>query len=97
MDVPSQIREDDMVFDVFLIYRTHLTVKSIADNIKNTPTFERSVLSGVLNIHFRHVKQATDLAGLRGTIAPMPGYRNVFLADRLEYFALQDCHRERIC
>lgn len=89
MDVPAQIAEDGCIVDAFLIERTHLKVKAIADHIKNTTMFERSVLSGVVNCHFRKVTEATDIAGLRGSSAPLPGFPGVLVADRLEAFTLQ--------
>ena len=89
IDMVEQIEVDGCVLDAFLIERTHVKVKAIADHIRNTSSFERSVLSGVLNCHFRTLAQATDIAGLRGNTAPLPGYPEVRVADRLEIFALQ--------
>ena len=92
MDMPSQIAQDGCVLDAFLIERTHLRVKEIAEHVKNTSLFEKSVLSGVINCHFRRVCQASDTAGLRGGIATLPGYPEVLVADRLEFFLLQVCN-----
>ena len=89
MDMPDQIAQDGCVLDAFLIERTHLKVKVIAENIRNTTCFEKSVLSGVLNCDFRRITEATDIAGLRGASAPLPGYPGVVVADRLEFFTLQ--------
>ena len=47
MDTPPQFLRDAVVLDAFVIERTHLAVKVLAEHIKNTRTFERSVLSGI--------------------------------------------------
>jgi hypothetical protein len=49
LDLPSQILRDGFVLDAFVIERSHLRVKRIADDVKNTSQFERSVLAGVVN------------------------------------------------
>ena len=87
--VPSQIRTDGIVFDAFLIERCHVLVKSIADNVKTQQHFERSVLAGVLNVQMRHAQHANDVTGLRGRSVLLPGFRDVHLADRLDYYTLQ--------
>ena len=47
--IPGQIIRDCIVLDLFIIERTHLAVKVVADEVLNTGRFERSVLAGVLN------------------------------------------------
>ena len=64
-------------------------VKRIADHVKNTTRFEKSVLSGVLNVLSRRVQDASDIAGLRGTSKRIPGFANVFVAARCECYAAQ--------
>ena len=49
MDIPDQFRRDDMVLDTFVIERGHLRVKAVADEVRNTIRFERSVLASILN------------------------------------------------
>lgn len=48
LDTPAQFLKDSVVLDAFVIERTHLAVKGLAEHIKNIRVFERSVLSGML-------------------------------------------------
>ena len=48
LDTPAQFLKDSVVLDAFVIERTHLAVKAIAEHVDNTRAFERSVLSGML-------------------------------------------------
>ena len=48
IDVAAQFLQDNAVVDMFIVERTHLDVKRIADNVRNTARFERSVLSRLL-------------------------------------------------
>ena len=43
-----------MVLDTFVIERSHLKVKAVADGVDNTNRYERSVLAGVLNVTFKN-------------------------------------------
>ena len=69
MDIPEQIHRDNLVLDCFIIERGHLLVKGIADHVRNTACFERSVLSGVLNLQHRHARDTHTRYGLRGKVA----------------------------
>ena len=48
LDTPAQFLKDSVVLDAFVIERTHLAVKAIAEHVDNTRAFERSVLCGML-------------------------------------------------
>jgi hypothetical protein len=48
LDCPQQFLRDSCVLDMFVIERGHLQVKSLAEDVRNTRVYERSVLSGVL-------------------------------------------------
>lgn len=89
LDIADQIRDHDCVLDAFIIERIHLQVKVVAEHVRNTTRFERSVLSGVLNNQLRRASQASDVAGLRGPSAHLPGSLGVQVAARLEWLALQ--------
>lgn len=88
LDVPAQFRRDGCVLDAFIIERIHLQVKRVAEHVKNTATFERSVLAGVVNGHFRRISEAQGSTGLRGPTAPWPGVPGFVVADRMEYLGL---------
>jgi hypothetical protein len=83
MDIPPQLVRDQCVLDAFIIERTHLLVKGIADNIKNTSSFEQSVLSGVTTRAFEHAAVAGAGDCLVGRCAPLPGFPGVHVADKL--------------
>jgi hypothetical protein len=86
MDVSAQLVRDQCVLDAFIIERTHLVVKGIADHIRNTSSFEKSVLSGVTTLAFENA--ATGHAGdcLVGRCAPLPGFPGVHVADKMSIF-----------
>ena len=79
IDTAAQFLQDKLVLDAFVIERTHLTVKSIADFVHNTIAFERSVLSGI--VCGLHADEQAHGSKLVGPIAPLPGSR-VCVADR---------------
>jgi hypothetical protein len=86
MDVAAQLVRDECVLDAFIIERTHLVVKGIADHIRNTSCFEQSVLSGVTTLAFESA--AVALAGdcLVGRCALLPGFPGVQVADKMSIF-----------
>ena len=84
-DVAEQLTQDDYLFDAFIIERLHLRVRNIAENIKLNHSFERSVLSGVLNDHARRALDANEGGGLIGAVAPLPQVDGAFVADKLEF------------
>ena len=73
LDVPAQIERDGCVLDAFIIERIHLSVKSVANNVRNTSRFERSVLAGVLHVQFRRCQEVHMAYGLRGKVASWQG------------------------
>lgn len=87
LDVPAQLRRDGLVLDAFVIERTHLQVKAIAQHVKNTTSYERSVLAGLLTVAFRQDAEPLATARLVGRTATLPGFfPRVLVADRLEVF-----------
>lgn len=64
-DVPGQIVRDGMVLDLFIIERTHVMVKAVADTVLNTARYERSVLAGVVNT-LLHGQGSTAIHALLG-------------------------------
>ena len=60
LDIPPQMSKNDVVLDAFVIERNHLLVKHVAENIRNTVCFERSVLSGAMNAQFRQASLAME-------------------------------------
>ena len=73
MDLPKQLSRDRVVLECFIIERSHLLVKRIAEHCKNTSVFERTVLSGVVNLmHRRSSSVATfELLGPTAQVGNM--------------------------
>jgi hypothetical protein len=86
-DVPAQIKQDGIVIDGWIVERLHLRTKQVAEHVDNTVRFERSVLSGVLNIHFREAAAGVGPHGLRGRTAPF--HENALIADSMETFSMK--------
>jgi hypothetical protein len=89
LDVPAQLQRDGCVLDAFIIERTHLTVKGIAEHVRNTHDFERAVMRGVTTMAFHSAAAATYGDSLLGKVAVMPDYPNVQIADKMKIFTLQ--------
>ena len=67
--IPLQIFRDGRVNDEFIIERMHLRVKSVANEIRNTQRFERSVLARVLTAQINTLNGRENIAsGLRGRV-----------------------------
>ena len=84
-DIPEQLERDQVVLDAFVVERMHLDVKSVAEHVRNTFRFERSVLAGVLNKHFRALADHAAFVGLRGRVGQLPGVPDIFVADAMEF------------
>ena len=84
--VPSQLQRDGLLIDAFVIERKHLSVKALADKIKNTRAFEGSVMSGVVFHQLRHTQQSEALSCLRGAVRQVG---SVLLASHMSFLTLQ--------
>jgi hypothetical protein len=89
MDIPAQLVRDQCVLDAFIIERTHLVVKGIADHIDNTRCFEQSLLSGVTTQAFEYAAVAEAGDCLVGRCAPLPGFPGVCVADKLSVLNIE--------
>ena len=86
IDTAAQFLQDTLVLDAFVIERTHLAVKSIADFVKNTICYERSVLTGIVcSLGTDEDLQRTRLVG---PIAHVPGSA-ACVGDRAVVFGLE--------
>ncbi len=86
MDIPGQLRRDKVIVDTFVIERHHNQIKMLAEPIKNTLTFEESLLAGVLVVGQR--SQPKQYSGLQGRAVPLPGHAGVLVSDRLLFDGL---------
>ena len=81
LDMCKQLSRDKCVLDAFIIERMHLIVKAIADNVRNTKSFEASVLAGVLNTTIEARKDYVGTTSLHGKRWKVPGF-NLAVASR---------------
>jgi len=84
--IAGQIRRHRCVVDAFVIERGHLAVKRIAEHVKNTSRFEASVLSGIINKQFSHVKEARIGSCLQGAVTVVQG---ISIASQMNVCGLQ--------
>ena len=89
LDIPSQICRDRMVLDAFVIERSHLRVKAVAEHVQNTASFERSVMASLSTVCWTHAE--TDVFGncLLGPTAPLPGIHETWIADRMQVWSVE--------
>jgi hypothetical protein len=89
LDVPAQILRDGCVLDAFIIERTHLLVKGIAEHVRNTSGYECSVLSGVLSCAFKAAEATHFGDSLLGKVADLPGHPGIRVADKMAIFTFE--------
>ena len=89
LDVPPQISRDQLVLDMFVVERTHLKVKRVAENVRNTSRFERSVLAGVLCMSLRAAEADAGDHNLRGRTKRLHDEPPTWASDRLTAFGME--------
>ena len=83
-DIAEQLLRDTIVLDAFVIERAHLRVKKVAEPIKNTRMFEKSVLAACAIAHAKELDHPDALTnGLRGLQKSLPDAPDVTIADHL--------------
>lgn len=97
MDLPAQLRRDRCVLDAFIIERIHLQVKGIAEHVKNTQVYERSVMAGICNLQERRLATAFGESGLEGRQAEWPAALGVLVANRMNHNGLKVGLCVRVC
>ena len=83
MDVPDQVARDGLIVDAFVVERQHLLVKSIAEHVRNTTSYERSVLAGVWHLAIARAREAVCGDGLLGRASPLPGVPGAVVSKRM--------------
>ena len=74
LDIASQVIQDGVVIDAFVVERQHLFVKRVAEPVRNTRMFERSVLSSMCTVLFEGQADFADgLKGRTGSWSDFPG------------------------
>ncbi len=74
--VPEQILEDLMLIDMFVIERHHLWVKLVAEHIKNTGCYEKSLMSSLLTSQMNMIASPSGrvTSKLIGPRSALPGF-----------------------
>ena len=83
MDLGPQVRRDRMILDAFVIERQHLLVKSVAEHVRNTSQFEVSVLSSLINVQIRTVRELKIGDELMGRTSHLEGMPGVQVSDKM--------------
>jgi len=78
---------DARVYDAFVIERMHLLVKATATRVDNTKVFERSVLSGTLNIMMASLEHFRGPCMFEGSTRIIPALPNTVFAESMVIWA----------
>ena len=87
IDVAAQFLQDNAVVDMFIVERMHLDVKRIADNVRNTARFERSVLSRLLAVSLSPAMPNGCPHSLHGKVRQVADC--TWVSDRLTSYGMQ--------
>jgi hypothetical protein len=88
-DIAEQWSLHSFVPDAFLIEKQHLAAKSIGNRVRNTTTFEKSVLSGMLNSQVQSIGQLGQDFELMHNAIPFPGLETSVVADTVSIMGVQ--------
>ena len=80
-DIAEQWSLHSFVPDAFLIEKQHLAAKSIGNRVRNRTTFEKSVLSGMLNSQVQSIGQLGQDFELMHNAIPFPGLETSVVGD----------------
>jgi hypothetical protein len=83
MDVGPQVRRDRMILDAFVVERQHLLVKAVAEPIRNTLQYEVSVMSSLLNVQIKTVRELDLSDKLVGRTSQLEGMPGVLVANKM--------------
>jgi hypothetical protein len=83
LDLGPQVRRDRMVLDAFVVERQHLLVKSVAEHIKNTSQFEVSLMSSLVNVQIKTVRELSLSDQLVGRSTRLEGMPGVLVANKM--------------
>ena len=94
LHIPQQIERDGLLWDCFVVERSHQLPKLVASGIQNTGTFEKSVIARSLLTRLRELEVFDERPGLRGRQEPWPELQvllqkdEVMVAARAQYRGL---------
>ena len=80
-DIAEQWSLHSFVPDAFLIEKQHLAAKDMSNRVRNTTTFETSVLAGMLNMQVESIGQLGQDFELMRNATPFPGLEASVVGD----------------
>jgi hypothetical protein len=83
LDLGPQVRRDRMILDAFVVERQHLLVKSVAEHIKKTSQFEVSLMSSMINVQIKTVRELNLSDELVGRTSLLEGLPGVLVANKM--------------
>ncbi len=86
LDIAPQITRDRVVLDAFVIERQHLLVKSLAEHVRNTSDYEKSVLASVVTVQSQEARAMVIGDGLVGATARLAEMPRVTVAKKMVIF-----------
>ena len=82
LDLAAQIRRDQMALDAFIIERQHLMVKGVAEPVRNTSTYEKSVLKRLVQVMLQVGKVPQGDTGLIGRTSKLDEAPQVLIGEK---------------
>ena len=79
-DVCDQLESDAWLWDTFVVERLHLRVRAVAEKCCSLQDYERTVLSGVVNLQAARANTALGVDS-SSSAAPFPGLPGAFVSD----------------
>ena len=82
MHLPTQAARDGVLTDTFVVERSHLLPKNIADEVDNSITFEKSTIQRVILARMISLESFDERGGLEGhDVAVCPGLSQLLGGD----------------
>ena len=74
LHIPQQVLRDNMLFDCFVVERSHQVPKLLAADVKKTETFEKTVIARSLLVRVGDLKEFDERPCLKGKVIPFPEF-----------------------
>ena len=86
-DIAECMQQDEMLLDAFGTERLHLRVKGVAEHCKNIVAYEKSVMSGITNVHLNSLAhRGVSTVAMLGATTCMPGAPDIRVAQKSQCF-----------
>ena len=87
LHIPEQIQRDNMLYDCFVVERSHQLPKLIATSIDHTKSLDKSVIGRALLVRLRDLETFDERSGLRGHRLQFPELGAAVGREKLEVAA----------